>query len=118
MRIPTAVFISSITMFVSGHDTLADNWEWISERLPEVIPGLEPYKVAHHLDLPLSLSFELFNDQIIETETSTFRQENIFSSTDKVTNWLLFLTIEDHPTFKCPKCDKLRPTMQKVAETL
>ena len=64
----TAVFLSCFHPIGSAHDTLAENWEWVSERLPEVISGLEPYQIAHHLDLPLTLNWDLFNDQIIDTE--------------------------------------------------
>ena len=117
MQIPTAVILSSIVSLASGHDTLADHWEWISERMPEVVPGLEAYGVAHHLDLPLPISYDLFKDQIVDTETAEFHQTNIFS-TEKVPNWLLFLTLENHSKLKCPNCDNLRPDMQQVAEKL
>ena len=46
---------------VSAHNSIAEDWEWVSQRMPEVVPGLETYDIAHFLDLPLDISTEFFN---------------------------------------------------------
>ena len=74
----SAIFVS----LVGGHEEIADDWQWVSQRLPEPVPGLEAYEVAHYLDLPLDISYDFFKDQIVNVEDSTFRESNIFSAAD------------------------------------
>ena len=52
-------FMSSC--LVSAHSSIAEDWEWVSQRMPEVVPGLETYDIAHYLDLPLDISTDFFN---------------------------------------------------------
>ena len=99
-------FIAALlsTNYISrAHEAFEDLY--VSERSAEQVPALEPYGIEYFLDLPLDITTEFFNEQVVDPEILAFREHSVLANDDsEAPKWIIWFTVENNSNYTCKRC--------------